>query len=330
MAEKYFRIGITTGDTDGIGLEVSLKALKRIGPVRGVQFVLWKSSTSQKNETKKLEGRFHVHRVTSWPEALNHIPSSAKDLIEIRTPTAEAGWVEQCAKACTFGHLNAMVTAPLSKTAIKKSGMSDLGHTDILKRVSGTKSAYMGFIGSEFSLVLATGHIPLSQVTGALSPSLLVGAMRAGEELRSLVAGKQGTLPLGLVGLNPHAGEDGLIGTEEKGVFAEALRLAQGAKLAVEGPLVPDAAFLKGTYRRYSVLVSPYHDQGLIPFKAIHGHGEGVHITLGLPFVRTSVDHGTAKDIFGKDKADPGSMEDSILTAVKLVKKRWSSTSRPE
>ncbi|MBX9767448.1 MAG: 4-hydroxythreonine-4-phosphate dehydrogenase PdxA, partial [Bdellovibrionales bacterium] len=207
MAEKYFRIGITTGDTDGIGLEVSLKALRRIGPVSGVQFVLWKSSASQKTETKKLEGKFSVRRVSSWPEALNHIPSSAKDLIEIRTPTPEASWVEQCAKACSFGHLNAMVTAPLSKTAIKKSGMSDLGHTDILKRVSGTKTAYMGFVGSEFSLVLATGHIPLSQVAGALSPPLLLGALRAAEELRSLVASKKSGFPLGLVGLNPHAGE---------------------------------------------------------------------------------------------------------------------------
>jgi 4-hydroxythreonine-4-phosphate dehydrogenase len=330
VAEKFFRIGITTGDSDGIGLEVTLKALRKIGPIPGVQFVVWKSSASQKSETKKLEGKFNVLRVHSWPEALNQLPRTAKDLVEIRTPTSEASWVEQCAKACWFRHLDAMVTAPLSKTAIKKSGMSDLGHTDILKRVTSAKAVYMGFLGREFSLVLATGHIPLSAVASSLTTPVLFGALQAAEELRALVSKAKGRLPIGLVGLNPHAGEEGLIGKEEQSLYCDVLEQAKSAKMHVEGPLVPDAAFLKAKYLQHSVLVSPYHDQGLIPFKSIHGHGEGVHLTLGLPFVRTSVDHGTAKDIFGLDKADPGSMRDSILTAVKLVKKRWSSASRPE
>ena len=330
MAEKFLRIGITTGDIDGIGLEVTLKALRRIGPLPGVHFFMWKSSASQKNETRKLEGKFNVHRVTSWPEALSQVQRFSKDLVEIRTPSSEASWVEQCAKACLFGHLDAMVTAPLSKTAIRKAGFDDLGHTDILKRVSGVKTVYMGFLGSEFSLVLATGHIPLSKVAGALNPQVLEGAVHAAEELRGLTAKRKQDLPVGLVGLNPHAGEAGLIGTEEQSLYQECLRQLRSRKIKVEGPLVPDAAFIETTYKRYSVLVSPYHDQGLIPFKSVHGHAEGVHLTLGLPFVRTSVDHGTAKDIFGMDKADPGSMEESILTAVKLAKKRWSSASLKE
>ncbi|MES2962733.1 MAG: 4-hydroxythreonine-4-phosphate dehydrogenase PdxA, partial [Bdellovibrionota bacterium] len=118
--------------------------------------------------------------------------------------------------------------------------------------------------------------------------------------------------------LNPHAGEEGLIGESELDVHAKALAFAAEKKIAVEGPLVPDAAFFEKNWKRYSVFVANYHDQGLIPFKMIHGQESGIHVTMGLPFVRTSVDHGTAKDIFGKDKADPRSMYQALEWAIRL------------
>jgi 4-hydroxythreonine-4-phosphate dehydrogenase len=121
---------------------------------------------------------------------------------------------------------------------------------------------------------------------------------------------------LAIVGVNPHAGEQGLLGDEEA-----LLRQLLGAD--VRGPLVPDAAFLPANWGLYSVYVCPYHDQGLIPFKLVHGFDSGVHMTLGLPFIRTSVDHGTAKDIFGKNKARAGSMKDAITTAIRLAKEKF-------
>jgi 4-hydroxy-L-threonine phosphate dehydrogenase PdxA len=118
-----------------------------------------------------------------------------------------------------------------------------------------------------------------------------------------------------LLGLNPHAGEKGIIGSEEGQVFSHALSSVRAAGMKVFGPLSPDAAFMKENWKQYSLYVCCYHDQGLIPFKMIHGQDDGVHVTVGLPFIRTSVDHGTAKDIFGKNRANPQSM----LAAIKLA-----------
>ena len=125
---------------------------------------------------------------------------------------------------------------------------------------------------------------------------------------------------MALVGINPHAGEDGLIGNEELDVFLEAIKIAKSKKIPIEGPLVPDAAFLKENWSKFSVYICPYHDQGLIPFKLVHGHKSGVHITMGLPFIRTSVEHGTAKKLFGKNKAYYESMLEAIKWSIDLAK----------
>jgi 4-hydroxythreonine-4-phosphate dehydrogenase len=124
-------------------------------------------------------------------------------------------------------------------------------------------------------------------------------------------------LPIGLLGLNPHAGDSGLIGQEEQTVISKAMKQLFELGIPVVGPLVPDAAFQKENWGKYSTFVACYHDQGLIPFKSIHGFDSGVHLTLGLSLKRTSVDHGTAKDIFGKNKANPGSMVSALRWAIK-------------
>jgi 4-hydroxythreonine-4-phosphate dehydrogenase len=136
--------------------------------------------------------------------------------------------------------------------------------------------------------------------------------------MRKVLPTKVARRPMALVGVNPHAGENGLIGKEEIWM-AKLIRQSQ-SRHPIEGPLVPDSAFLPKNWGRYSLYVVPYHDQGLIPFKMIHGFDSGVHLTLGLPFVRTSVDHGTAKELFAKDKARFGSMQDALLTAIRLIK----------
>ncbi len=312
------RIAITTGDPDGIGTEITAKALAKMKPLPGVSFFLWRSPRMSKRDLAVIDRTFKRITVNSWPEALKVQPGSHKEIIDINSNLPAPLWVEQAALASHFGHLDAMVTAPLSKTLIASAGLTDLGHTGILKRVSKTKELFMGFIGDHFNVLLATGHMPIEDVTGALTEARLMKAVRAADALRKVLSKKQRPRPIGLMGLNPHAGERGLIGSVESKIHAKVLEISSDERLNVEGPLVPDATFFKKNWAKYSVFVANYHDQGLIPFKMTHGQESGVHITMGLPFVRTSVDHGTAKDIFGKNKADPRSMLQALEWAIRL------------
>ncbi|MEK6554999.1 MAG: 4-hydroxythreonine-4-phosphate dehydrogenase PdxA, partial [Bdellovibrionota bacterium] len=160
--------------------------------------------------------------------------------------------------------------------------------------------------------------IPLASVSQNLISSKVLAAATLLTQFKSDLP-KLAKKPLALVGLNPHSGEGGLIGNEEISVLNPVLKSLNEKGLKIEGPLVPDSAFLKTNWKKYSFFICPYHDQALIPFKMIHGQDMGVHMTLGLPFVRTSVDHGTAKDIFNKNKANPGSMIDAIKWAMQLA-----------
>lgn len=300
------RLLITTGDPDGVGTEVTAKALAELGPQCGFQFVLYRSSQTPPQHLKWLDRKFQRLTVTtrdSWPSA------NSRQLIDIVSDEAPARWVERAVKICLQNKAHGMVTAPLSKTGIAAAGLRDRGHTEILKRLCGLKNLYMAFWGRHFKVVLLTDHRPLMSVSKALTTDRIRGGLKMAKNLRRLAKSR---LPIGLVGLNPHAGEEGLLGHEEQkwNVFFRSKD--------VIGPLVPDAAFLPHQWKKFSVFVCPYHDQGLIPFKLVHGFDEGVHLTLGLPFVRTSVDHGTAKELFGLNKARHGSMREAIELAMTL------------
>ena len=171
----------------------------------------------------------------------------------------------------------------------------------------------MGFIGKEFNVVIATDHIALKTVESKLTKKLIEQAIKACIDLKKLNNDKR---PVCVLGLNPHAGEKGIIGSYEKSFLNKII-----SKNLV-GPMSPDAAFFKSNWKKYSSFLALYHDQGLIPFKMVHGQDSGVHITLGLPFIRTSVDHGTAKDIFNKNVANSHSMRDAILLNLKLLKNK--------
>ena len=264
--------------------------------------------------------------MNSWPEALKATVSSHKEIIDVSTHLPPPIWVEMTAQASHFGHISGMVTAPLSKTAIASAGLSDIGHTDILKRVSRTKELFMGFIGDHFNVLLATGHISVEEIHEQLTSARLEKAIRAANRLRLVLNKKQASHPIGLLGLNPHAGEEGLIGPTEKKIHYPLVEKMRAEGFKIDGPLVPDAAFFPKAWPTYSVYVANYHDQGLIPFKMIHGQESGIHITMGLPFVRTSVDHGTAKDIFGKNEANPQSMTLALEWAIQLCREEADLT----
>ncbi len=318
MARKILRIAITTGDTDGIGTEITAKALSKIGPASNVFFYLWRSPKCPRSHLSMIDRKFKRLTVSSWPEALSAPANSSKQIIDICSNLPPPVWVETSAQSSYFGHIDGMVTAPLSKTAIAAAGMKDIGHTDILARVCKEKNLYQAFVGDKFHVLLLSAHIPIEDILKEITPENLSRAISAAEQLRKWLPKKTQRRPLALLGLNPHAGEDGLIGSQEKSVHIPLVKKLSSSGTNIVGPLVPDAAFFKENWDKYSVFIANYHDQGLIPFKMIHGQDSGLHITMGLPFVRTSVDHGTAKNIFGRNKANPASMRLALEWAIQL------------
>lgn len=318
------KVVLTTGDSDGIGLEVAIKALLHLGPQKNVQVILWRTHQEPRstifNLFKNLDKSWNRKVVYSLSDALELRGFNLVDIVSDKSP---AHWVEETAYACREGLVQALVTGPLSKVTIQEAGFQDIGHTDILKRVARVKDIHMGFIGNKFNVVLATGHIPIKKVSKSIEFKTLKSALLHANQLRLSLDQQVRKLPIGIVGLNPHAGESGLIGTEEINIFKKLKSTCKKLKIPYEGPLVPDAAFFPSQWNKYSVYLTMYHDQGLIPFKMIHGQDSGVHISLGVPFIRTSVDHGTAKDIFGKNKANPHSMIDALRWAIKLARHKY-------
>lgn len=315
-------IAITSGDPDGIGLEVTLKALAKLGPQRDTHFVLWRRQQKSTDRFLKLiDGKFKRQLILSREEATTAAKHNI--LFDLVSPLSPAQWVEQSATFCLKQYWHGLTTGPLSKVAITQSGLKDIGHTDILGRVTKTKTPFMSFLGKHFGIVLATGHIPLSQLSVHLNADILKAAIEQAEPLRSLLPTTIRRKPLALLGLNPHAGESGLIGSEELDIHNEVMNHFKN-RIALIGPLSPDAAFSESVRKTFSIAIACYHDQGLIPYKALHRWGEGVHITAGLPIVRTSVEHGTAKDIFGKNKANPSSMLSALKMAIRMAELKFN------
>ncbi len=327
--KKPLKICITTGDTDGIGMEITAKALAKVKPKRDVTFYLWRSPSAPKKYLDIIDGVYKRQTVGSWAQALKHNPSSHREILDIASHLNPAVWVEQCAKASQFGHVDGLATAPLSKTTIKDAGFDDIGHTQILQRIAKRKTVHMAFIGNKFSVILATGHIPIDEISKTINGKILKSSIRAAIRVRDLLPRSQQKKSIALLGLNPHSGEEGMIGKDEKSYHHVVLKDYKKSD-RIEGPVVPDVAFLESKWKNYAVYVANYHDQGLIPFKMIHGQHSGVHITMGLPFIRTSVDHGTAKDIFGKNKADPSSMVEAIEWVIKLAKQKIDLSVSPQ
>jgi 4-hydroxythreonine-4-phosphate dehydrogenase len=237
-----------------------------------------------------------------------------------RTGAAQVGYLEAAVAAAGRGELAAIVTAPISKTWARRAGFAFPGHTEMLASRLGARDVVMFFVGPRLKVALATVHVALADVARTLTTA----GLRTTIELvaRSLAGDFAIREPrIGVVGLNPHAGEGGLLGAEDRDVIAPALGPLPPARLA--GPLVPDAAFRDLAGGRYDALVAMYHDQGLIPVKLID-FDEAVNVTLGLPIVRTSPDHGTAYDIAGTGKARPISMQRALAVAVEMAARRAS------
>jgi len=309
-------IGITLGDPAGIGPEVVAAALaatsdevRRDVIVFGDRDVLARAARAvgvPLDDALAYEGMTIAGVVPGQPDE--------------RTGVAQVAWLEDAIAAARAGRVDALVTAPISKTWAKRAGLGFPGHTELLAARLGAADVAMTFVGPKLVVALATVHLPLAAVAAALDvPRIVaVGVLLARSLLDDLA--RPAPVRIGVVGLNPHAGEGGLLGSEEGAIIAPAvaaLAARLGDAAIVSGPLIPDAAFRDALEGRYHGLVAMYHDQALIPVKIVDFE-LAVNVTLGLPIVRTSPDHGTAYDLAGTGRARWASTSAALTLAVSM------------
>jgi 4-hydroxythreonine-4-phosphate dehydrogenase len=223
------------------------------------------------------------------------------------------------------GHIDALVTAPINKHNIQNDSFNFAGHTEYIQAKTGSADSLMFLISEDIRVGVVTGHVPVQEVAEKISIEKILSKLHLMNE--SLKSDFWIQKPkIAVLGLNPHAGDNGLIGTEEAGIIIPAIAEANARGIFAFGPYAADGFFAAHTYTQFDAVLAMYHDQGLIPFKQIAFHN-GVNFTAGLPVVRTSPDHGTGYDIAGKNKASASSFREALFTAVNIVKRRRESES---
>jgi 4-hydroxythreonine-4-phosphate dehydrogenase len=310
------QVGITLGDPAGIGPEIVAAAIAA-APRE------WRARITVYGDREPLERGAAAMRL-DLPSDFRLVESGRADGITPGTPNVNSGgaqvhYLETAVAAAARGELAAIVTAPISKTWARRAGFEFLGHTEMLAARLNARDVAMFFVGPKLRVALATVHRPLAEVVMDLSTERIRSVIEL--VAHSMIHDLGVTAPrIGVVGLNPHAGEDGLLGDEDADIIAPALEPPIPPATLV-GPLVPDAAFRDAVHGRYDALIAMYHDQGLIPVKLVD-FDESVNVTLGLPIVRTSPDHGTAYDIAGKGIARSISMQRALALAFEMVGRR--------
>ncbi|MBN2332023.1 MAG: 4-hydroxythreonine-4-phosphate dehydrogenase PdxA [Deltaproteobacteria bacterium] len=327
-------LAVTMGDPAGIGPEIVVKSWLALAPAERRRLLLI-GDQARLNKTAQNLG---CHEQISFVQAgREHAPLSRRSpaiMVPVLNPLegllpdlplgvnhgvygmAAFSYVKKAVELAMAGRTAGLVTAPLAKRSLHVAGLSYAGHTEILKKLSGSPEVAMMFWGSRLKVVLVTTHLPLSQVAAQLHGDLLRRKIVLFHDFWQRVGAGRGK-PIAVAALNPHAGEGGAFGDEEEQVIAPVIRFLSRQGLAIEGPVPADVLFHRAVAGEYDAVVALYHDQGLIPFKLLH-FADGVQLTLGLPFIRTSVDHGTAFDIAGKNLADCSSMLASIRLAFDL------------
>lgn len=322
-------MGITQGDPSGVGMELILRVFadqyiyKYCIPVvygNTKTFIAWKKHLNVQ------EPMYHL--VNSASEAkvgkLNWVLSSEEELeLNIGTASNASGKEALLAidKAIADAqHLDALVTAPIDKSTVAPHSPNFTGHTGYLAENLGSKSHAMILASEDLRVALVTEHVPITQLAKYLTQDKIDQKIEVVHE--SLRNDFNVLKPrIAVLGLNPHAGDQGLLGDEETKIIEPAIRKHFQAGKLVYGPYSADSFFGSGNYKNFDAVIAMYHDQGLIPFKTM-AFMDGVNVTAGLPIVRTSPDHGTAYDIAGKSIADPSSMRAAVFEAIHLVRNR--------
>lgn len=331
MSQTKPVIGISCGDLNGIGIEVIIKTfsdtrlLEHCTPIifasgKAINFyrkAVTDSSFNYQN-IKDFNRIFHkqVNLFNCWEEEVAIAPGQLTDvagkyaIISLQTAVA----------ALKQNNIDGLVTAPIHKKNIQSAEFNFPGHTPYLKTMFGVNDVVMMLCAGNFRVALVTEHIPVSEIAKHITKEKILSKLNIiHQSLRKDFGIDKPRIAV--LGLNPHAGDEGLIGNEEETIIKPAIKEAKNNNMLVVGPFSADAFFARNQYDKFDAVLAMYHDQGLIPFKAL-ASGDGVNYTAGLPAVRTSPDHGVAFDIAGKDKADPSSFLTSIFECIDIINRR--------
>ena len=306
MAGRRPVVALTSGEPAGIGPELCAMLARQPLPARVVVI--------------GDEGLLAARGAAPGSIPIEHVPLAAPSVAG-RLDPANGRYVldllDRAADGCLAGEFDAMVTAPVHKAVINDAGFAFTGHTEYLAARAGVAHVVMMLVGGGLRVALATTHLALTDVARAITRDGLIATLRIlDHDLRRRFRIERPRILV--AGLNPHSGEGGHLGREEIEVIEPALRAANAQGIAAEGPLPADTLFVPERLKRADCVLAMYHDQGL-PVLKYASFGKGVNVTLGLPFVRTSVDHGTALDLAGSGRADPGSLLEALQLAVKLA-----------
>lgn len=332
MANDKIIVGITQGDSNGIGYEVIIKALadprilERFTPVIYGSSKLFGFYRKTIPEVEQMDTNNIKDASEAHPKRINIVnclPDSTFAEPGQATPESAKGAIsslEAAIRDLKDGKIDVLVTGPINKKAMSNEGFGFPGHTEYIQNAFGSKDVLMFMVSHRLRLAVVTGHIPLKDVARSISEEKILSKLRLMD--KSLKQDFVIDQPrIAVLSLNPHSGDGGLLGTEEQEIIIPAIRKANEEGILAFGPFSPDGFFGLSHYENFDATLAMYHDQGLAPFKAL-SFEDGVNFTAGLPVVRTSPDHGTAFEMAGRDEADPRSMRAAIYQAIDIFRNR--------
>jgi len=326
-------IAITMGDPAGIGPEIIIKALSLaeisricrpivIGDARVMKNAMQNSKSSPVvlNVVKRVDAGNYQTGIVNILD-MDNVESSKLKMgkISVEAGRAAIKYIERATDLAVEKKVDAIATAPINKEAIHKAGYKFDGHTELLAKRTGASNYAMMFLSDSIRIMLVTTHMALSQVPKELDKKKILATIKLADKELTELLGKRPKI--GVAGLNPHAGENGIFGSEEEKIIAPAVEEAKKLGINVKGPISADAIFYLANIGMFDIVIAMYHDQGLIPLKLL-SFNKSVNVTIGLPIIRTSVDHGTGFDIAGKGWANPSSMIQAIKVAAMMAMKK--------
>ncbi len=326
-------VAVTMGDPAGIGPEIIIKALSLaelsrlsrpvvIGDARVMKNAMKysKGSPVALKEIKRLDdGDFRTGMINILDMDNVDFPKLRMGKVSVEGGRASVKYVERAIDLAMDKKVDAIATGPINKEAINKAGFRFDGHTELLAKRTGAKHSAMMFLSDSIRVMLVTTHLPLSQVAKEIDKKKVLDTIKLADKELTELLGKRPRI--GVAGLNPHAGEGGIFGSEEEKIISPAIDEAKKLGINVKGPVSADAIFYLANLNMFDIVIAMYHDQGLIPLKLL-SFNKSVNVTVGLPIIRTSVDHGTGFDIAGKGWANPSSMIQAIKVAAMMAMKK--------
>jgi 4-hydroxythreonine-4-phosphate dehydrogenase len=332
--ERKVVLAITMGDAAGIGPEIILKSLLQPELFADSRVLILGEIRTFKDYASTISEKVPEIVVLKSPTDIMEIPSGVpaiynpcKERLDFTPgqPNAATGkasllYLDLATQLAMTSRVSAIVTAPISKRALQTAGYLYTGHTDFLAEATNSRKVYMATYSKKLTVVSVTGHTSLRRVHSQIKQAKIIRAATLLDQFLTSLRNKKHPV-IAVTGLNPHAGEGGILGREELFEIMPAVQAMQGMNYSIVGPLAADVAFMQAYDGLYDAVIAMYHDQAMIPIK-LTARFEACQITLGLPIIRTSVNHGTAEDIAGKGKANPNSLVEAIRLALRLINLR--------